>query len=204
MMKHLISIFGILLLFGCASKPKVFKDIDALYEMMQGNYSSERQSKEDSTYFNISLRMTPFWKEKGYFLYVEQALFEQQDKPYRVRVYQLTKGSNDEIVSEIFTLKNEKDWVGSWKMPQRLEQLQVTDLVHKTGCGVVLSKTRKKTYAGKTGEKTCPSELRGATYTSSRVVINPSMMVSWDQGYNDKGEQVWGATKGGYVFDKLK
>jgi len=135
---------------------------------------------------------------------VEQALFEQQDKPYRVRVYQLTKGSNDEIISEIFTLKNEKDWVGSWKIPQRLEQLQVTDLEHKTGCGVVLSKTRKKTYAGKTGEKTCPSELRGATYTASKVVINPKMMISWDKGFNDKGQQVWGATKGGYVFDKLK
>jgi hypothetical protein len=28
------------------------------------------------------------------------------------------------------------------------------------------------------------------------------MMVSWDRGYNDEGEQVWGAEKGGYRFVK--
>lgn len=203
-MKNILILFGILFLVGCASKPAIFKEIDELHEMMQGHYSSEQQSKEDSTYFNISLRMVPFWKEKGYFLYVEQALFDKQDLPYRVRVYQLTKGENNEIISEIFTLKNEKDWVGSWKNPARLEQLQPTDLEHKSGCGVVLKKTRKNTYAGQTGDKTCPSELRGASYTSSKVVINPKMMVSWDQGYNAAGEQVWGASKGGYIFDKIK
>jgi hypothetical protein len=28
------------------------------------------------------------------------------------------------------------------------------------------------------------------------------MLLSWDQGFNDKKEQVWGATKGGYAFIK--
>jgi hypothetical protein len=27
-------------------------------------------------------------------------------------------------------------------------------------------------------------------------------MVSWDQGWNGEGKQVWGATKGGYIFVK--
>jgi len=30
------------------------------------------------------------------------------------------------------------------------------------------------------------------------------MLRSWDQGFNEKGEQVWGATKGGYEFIKMK
>ena len=28
------------------------------------------------------------------------------------------------------------------------------------------------------------------------------MLASWDQGFNDRGEQVWGALKGGYEFIK--
>jgi hypothetical protein len=29
-------------------------------------------------------------------------------------------------------------------------------------------------------------------------------MISWDRGYNDAGEQVWGAEKGGYIFLKTR
>jgi hypothetical protein len=29
-------------------------------------------------------------------------------------------------------------------------------------------------------------------------------MESWDQGWDAEGQQVWGATKGGYRFDKIK
>ena len=65
-----------------------------------------------------------------------------------------------------------------------------------------MKKTRKNIYASQTGDKTCPSEHREASYTSSKVVINLRMMISWDQGYTAAGEQVWGATKGGYIFDR--
>lgn len=27
-------------------------------------------------------------------------------------------------------------------------------------------------------------------------------MLSWDRGWNDAGEQVWGAEKGGYHFER--
>jgi hypothetical protein len=34
------------------------------------------------------------------------------------------------------------------------------------------------------------------------VVLGADRMVSWDRGWDATGAQVWGATKGGYIFVK--
>jgi hypothetical protein len=36
------------------------------------------------------------------------------------------------------------------------------------------------------------------------VTIWPDRLISWDRGWNDKGQQVWGAEKGGYIFVKQR
>lgn len=51
---------------------------------------------------------------------------------------------------------------------------------------------------------TCSSLLRGASYASSIETATPKQILSWDQGFDKNGKQVWGPTKAGYVFDKLK
>ena len=178
--------------------------LNELVSIMQGTYSSEKQSVKDTSYFNISLRMVPIWKNKGHYLYVEQALFKKQDKPYRVRIYKVSQRGENEFISEIHTLKNEKEWIGKWGTPEAFDALTENDIELKKGCGVALHRIEKNKFAGSTGEKTCPSELRGASYASSKVTVTPTQILSWDQGFDKEGKQVWGATKAGYVFDKLK
>ena len=175
-----------------------------LVSIMQGNYSSEKQSVADTSYYNISLRMTPIWKNKGHYLYVEQALSKKQDKPYRVRIYKVSKRGNNELISEIYTLKNEKEWIGKWKTPEAFNALTESDIELKPGCEVVLHRIDKNKFAGATGEKTCASELRGASYATSKVTVIKDQILSWDQGFDKDGKQVWGATKAGYIFDKIK
>jgi CpeT protein len=46
--------------------------------------------------------------------------------------------------------------------------------------------------------------LRGATYATSEVIIKNQQMISWDRGYDSSDRQVWGAEKGGYVFEKIR
>jgi len=169
---------------------------------MQGHYTSEKQSISDESYFNISLRMTPIWTDKGNYLFVEQAMFDKQESPYRVRVYKVYQ-RNNEFVSEIYTLKNEKEWIGKWNNPKVYDALTEADIELKSGCEVVLQQNTDGTFSGKTGEKTCPSELRGASYASSIVTVTPTQIISWDQGFDKQGKQVWGAEKGGYVFEKI-
>ncbi|CAM3326589.1 DUF1001 domain-containing protein [Flavobacterium longum] len=196
----------LLLLTACsltAQSKQSSKSLDALQQLMQGHYSSEAQSKADSAnYYNISLRMTPIWKDRGHYLYVEQAIASKLDKPYRVRIYRLVE-KDGKFISEVYTLKNEKDWIGKWTTPEAFDAMPVADIELKQGCEVVLTKTGKDTYSGSTGKGTCPSELRGASYATSVVTITPGKIVSWDQGFDKEGKQVWGAEKGGYMFLKL-
>lgn len=203
-MKNYIYVLLLVIISGCQSA-KVAKqnELQQLMNFMQGTYSSEKQSIEDKEYFNISLRMIPIWEKRGNYLYVEQALFEKQDNPYRVRIYKVTQ-RNDEFISEIYTLKNEKEWIGKWENPAAFETLSESEIELKNGCEVVLKKQPDGTFIGQTGEKTCPSELRGASYASSKVTVTPTQILSWDQGFNKVGKQVWGAVKGGYVFDKIQ
>lgn len=51
---------------------------------------------------------------------------------------------------------------------------------------------------------TFSSLLRGASYTSSIKTVTQEQILLWDQGFDRDGKQVWGTTKAGYVFDKLK
>jgi len=199
---------GFLLLacfFSCQpAKPGFATDqaLQSLQQLMAGTYSSELQSKEDKDFYAISLRMVPIWQSRGYFLYVEQALFTKQDQPYRVRIYEL-RHEGDQLISRIYTLKEEKKWVGKWKTPKDFEQLTLEGIELKSGCEVVLKQTVSQVYEGQTGEKTCPSELKGASYATSKVTIDAKQLRSWDQGFDKDGKQVWGATKSGYIFDRL-
>lgn len=204
-MKNSILLLLTVVIISCKSTKadgeKSEANLNELVTIMQGNYSSEAHSKRDTTYFNISLRMVPIWKNKGHYLYVEQAMYSKQEKPYRVRIYKISQ-RGDKFVSEIHTLKNEKDWIGKWKTPEAFESLTENDIELKPGCEVVLKRVGKNKFEGQTGIKTCPSELRGASYATSKVTVTENEILSWDQGFDKNDKQVWGAEKGGYEFIK--
>lgn len=181
---------------------KASKKLTELVSIMKGFYTSEKQSKDDKDYYNIALRMTPIWKNKGHYLFVEQALFDKQDKPYRVRIYKITQ-RGDEFVSEIYTIKSQNEWIGKWATPEVYEKLTEADIDWKEGCGVVLKRDSKNKFTGATGDKTCPSEMSGASWANSIVTVLENQIISWDQGFDKDGKQVWGAEKGGYLFIKI-
>jgi hypothetical protein len=180
------------------------KEVKDLQSLMLGSYLSKAQSERDTDYFNISLQMYPIWKShKETWLYVEQAMAAKQDKPYRQRVYQLVKTSGDTYESKVFTLKNEKDAIGKWAQPTWFDQFTPEAILEeRTGCEVILKKVNATTFEGSTKDKQCASTLRGASYANSIVRIEQNKIVSWDQGFDASDKQVWGATKGGYIFDK--
>ena len=204
MKKTIVLLVAILLAVGCKTSQNQSDstELKELVNIMQGHYSSEKQALADKDYYNISLRMTPIWKSKGNYLFVEQAIFDKQDKPYRVRIYKVSQRGN-EFISEIYTLKDEKAWIGKWATPEAYDQLTEADIELKSGCEVVLKRTGKNRFEGATGDKTCPSELRGASWANSKVTVTKNMIFSWDQGFDKDGKQVWGATKGGYEFIKI-
>ncbi len=203
------SIFVVLMMFAsCSTKKEITmsqpNELDNLQAMMIGSYDSSAQEAADSSYYNISLHMYPIWENRkdGNYLYVEQALASMQDRPYRQRVYKLEKMKNGRLASYVYTLKSDSLFIGKWNDPAYFDKFGLSILDEREGCEVILSKNQSG-YEGSTQEDHCKSTLRGASYATSIVSMSANKITSWDQGFDDKGKQVWGATKGPYQFVKL-
>ena len=185
------------------SKPKADAELNELFALMQGSFNSEAQAKADSTYYNISLHMYPIWEDQGNFLYVEQALNSMQDKPYRQRIYEVTRISDTQFSSAIYTLPNDSLWIGKWKTPADFDSITKANLSLRKFCEVYLKRLGENHFKGKTKDHLCESSLRGSKYATSEVEIKENQILSWDRGFDAEGNQVWGAEKGGYIFDKI-
>lgn len=204
MKKGMISIATIFLLVtsGLAQNKT---DLETLIDWMCGSFNSEEQSLQDSTYFNISLEMHRIWENRsdGFWLYVEQAVAETKNKPYRQRIYHLSESDGD-IISVIYSIPDEQNYIGGYKDISIFNSLTPLQLEVREGCEVIIKRKDENKFIGSTIDENCLSSLRGAAYATTKVVITENSMMSWDQGFNKNNEQVWGAVKGGYVFNKVK
>ncbi len=198
------------LIAGCAFwSPKrlvATTDLDLLTAWMSGSFSSAAQAASDpENYRDIRLHMTPVWTDRkdGPWLYVEQAAATSLDKPYRQRVYHLSKGTaKGTFESAVFELPGDPlVSAGAWKSPELLGGVTPEDLSSRQGCSIVL-RFEDGAFRGSTVGKDCTSTLRGAAYATSEVAIEETRLIPWDRGFDAEGTQKWGAEKGGYVFVK--
>lgn len=175
---------------------------DHLLSWMQGSFTSAEQTIEDTSYYEIELEMVPIWtdREDGPWMYVEQAAASYKNKPYRQRIYQLITHEDGKYESVVWTFNNPMRYAGDWKKENPLDMLSPDSLTIRKGCSVVLEWNPEGYYEGSTIEDECKSNLRGASYATSEVIVKDDRILSWDRGFNEKGEHVWGAEKGGYIF----
>ena len=178
--------------------------MDYLVDYMVGSFSSAEQAEKDTNYFNIELEMVQIWKDRtdGPWIYVEQAVAENKDKPYRQRVYQLKNRADLRIESIVYTIPDPLRFAGDYIKEFPLLRITPDSLTLREGCDVVLYMDDNGYFEGTTVDKNCSSDLRGASYATSEVIIYKDKLISWDRGFNKNGEQVWGATEGGYIFKK--
>lgn len=196
---------------GCAGlgRSNADRDMQTLSAWMEGSFSSAEQAAADPDYRDIRLHIARIWKDQhdGTWFYVEQAVAGKP--PYRQRVYHLTasRGRHAEgtlrFVSEVYLLPGDAHrFDGAWQDERKLAGVTPNDLASRDGCAVILFRRDDQTFAGSTQGTGCASDLAGAKYATSKVRITSDALESWDQGFNEKDEQVWGATKGPYLFKK--
>jgi hypothetical protein len=187
------------------TKKRKGDDLAKLQKWMAGYFSSQQQAAKDSDYFDVRLRATPIWPKRtdGYWLYVEQALAEHQQRPYRQRVYHLTQADDTTFESSVYAFNEPSRFVGEWQKPEPLAGLTPDSLVLKQGCSIILHKSGEIAFVGGTVDANCPSEVKGADYNTSEVTISKDQIISWDRGFDKERNQVWGTRKGGYVFKRL-
>lgn len=174
-----------------------------LASWLSGSFSSGEQAGAEEGFLDIRLRVVPIWEGRGDgpWLYVEQAAAIALDEPYRQRVYQLTAAPDGVYESRVFTLPGDPlRFAGAWRLPDPLSEIGPGDLALRDGCTVFLRWNGDDAFVGGTRDRDCPSDLRGASYATSLVQVFDDRLVTWDRGFDDAGEQVWGAEEGGYVF----
>lgn len=202
---NVVFLASILVISGCQEATFV-KDpeLQKLGTWMTGSFSSQEQAEADSNFYDIRLEMVRIWedREDAIWLYVEQAAATALDRPYRQRVYRLTRNDDLTFESAVFTFDEPLRFAGAWKDDLPLYQLTPDSLSERSGCAIVLE-SENGAFVGSTVDKNCGSQLRGASYATSRVRIEEKVLTSWDRGFDSNDKQVWGARSGPYVFKKL-
>ena len=183
-------------------------------EWMTGSFDTFAQVDEDEargaeyTHLRAVMHIVPVkipgLSEKGRTLYVEQAAARAEDRPYRQRVYLLTR-RDGQLVNRIFRIRDAERYVGAHRDPGRLVALTDDALELSEGCDLVWTRKNEGLYTGVAGAGgTCPNTLRDATHAVSYVEMTPTAITSLDQGFDDEGAHRWGPPPGvvGHVFVK--
>jgi CpeT protein len=187
------------------SRVEAYNDLRLPADWMTGSFSGEAQAMQDRTYFEVRLQMVRIWPQRngGFWLYVEQALDAALDRPYRQRVHHLEHMGGQYHSSAVYSLRDPSLFRGAWQRQFAFNGIAPDDLDNREGCTIVLRKHEDR-FIGNTVGRLCGSTLHGVSYATSEVEIREGRLISWDRGSNEIGEHVWGATKGGYVFEKAE
>ena len=174
------------------------------YEWLTGRFDSVAQAMRQPSYFEIQLLGCEA-KAEGLgdrVLYIEQAVVESADQPYRQRLYNIDAQINEmgeiEVISTIYSLTLPDAYIGLCS-DTNVSTLSPSSYELREGCEVYL-KWMDDHFEGSTRGEGCLSELNGASYATSEVYLSDNLIRSWDRGYNAEGEQMWGAVDGAYEF----
>jgi hypothetical protein len=187
---------------GPARPDTAVQDVAAWFP---GNYSSAAQAAADNAYFDVRLHVVGIWPDRvdGAWLYVEQAMADAQDKPYRQRIYRIVSVPGDRAEAIVYELPGDPlAWRGAWNDPGRFNALDPGIIQARAGCSVILQRAGTGRMTGATLGADCGDALRGAKYATSEVYLSATALESWDRGFDAAGKQVWGPVKGPYRFIK--
>jgi len=171
-----------------------------------GSFSSNAQSRRDSSFVDIRLQSVRIWPHRidGLWIYVEQALAATPHLPYRQRVHHIFPLNDSTLVNQPYELKNPAPAIGAWQHEQPFHALRTDSLLMQQGCAVFMGTTADSLYRGATPHRQCLSQLAGAAYMTTDVQIGPDKIVLWDRGWDASGRQVWGSANGGYEFTRQR
>ncbi len=203
------ALFITLLLASCTTTRKTEvapadPELQLVAGWMSGDFSNQAQHERDSSYEFMRLHVRPIWpKDKANrWFYVEQAAAAAPDKPLRQQVYKLERLDFMTLLLKVYTLPEPASYAGAYQDSTRFEKLKPATLLLREGCSVYLQKRKDGTYGGGTREKGCASDVQGAAYVTSLVIVKEQMLRNWERGFNAQGEQVWGTVNGGYDMVK--
>jgi CpeT protein len=188
-------------------------DMEEYVTRISGKFSTRFNQTIDSTKDDVMVRTIVFQRYPDViWLYTQQGEFlNGKYYPYRQRVYAVEQMDEYYIKLTIYGFKNDADYYGvlddttSSLTPQEwLQNIPSDGLIVKDGCEITIWKDNLNAFRGSTTGKDCKGSFNGATYTTSEFVIYQHEVISWERGWDDKGNQKWGPKKTPYIYSKVE
>lgn len=176
-------------------------------DWLTGDFDSRAQAQADRRYFDVHLYAIQIWAERedGVWMYVQQSRDDDDDgtyeAPYRQRVYRVHDGGGQGVVSTVYRIADEANYVDPWGDPSVLEGISEANLELAENCDVYLQR-EGDTFVGGTEGTDCRLSFGG--YATSDVTLTESGLQSLDLLYDDSGAIINGLTEDSdpYTFVK--
>jgi len=179
-------------------------DILTLARWMAADFSNQQQAFENPPFFahiRVCMRPLPLELLSGVSFLVEQAYDYILNQPYRVRVLRLVE-VGDRIEIENYTVKQEQQFYGASREPQRLKALTADRLEKLPGCNMVVEWNGHSFRGVVEPGKACMVLRQGInTYLDSEFEIDQDKFISLDRGRDpETNEHIWGSYAGPFYF----
>lgn len=179
-------------------------DIATLARWMSADFSNQEQAFENPPFFahiRVCIRPLPFSLLSGVSLFLEQAYDFAINQPYRMRVMKLIP-TDENIVIEHYTIKEEKKYYGASRDLERLEALTAEELEKMPGCSMIVEWTGQS-FKGRVepGKGCIVVRNEQKTYLDNEFEIDAEKFFSLDRGRDfETDERVWGSIAGPFHF----
>lgn len=179
-------------------------DIVTLARWMAADFSNQEQAYENPPFFahiRVCIRPLPTEFLSGISLFLEQAYDYGLNQPYRMRVMKLIP-SDDHIIIEHYTVKEEEKYYGASRQPERLLSLTIDELNKMPGCNMVVEWTGSSFKGRVEPGKGCVVVRNGQqTYLDNEFEIDAEKFFSLDRGRDCvTNEHAWGSIAGPFHF----
>ncbi|GKV17444.1 hypothetical protein SLEP1_g27954 [Rubroshorea leprosula] len=173
--------------------------------------SREQASRDPDHYFNIGMLTCPAAEmvDGSKVLYLEQAFWRTPQKPFRQRFYMVKPCPKDlkcDVEVSTYAIRDAEEYKNFCDRPKDQRPLPeevIGDIaehlatIHLKRC----ERGKRCLYEGSTPPGGFPNSWNGATYcTSELAILKNNEIHTWDRGYDDDGNQVWGVKEGPYEF----
>ncbi|KAE8711865.1 Chromophore lyase CRL [Hibiscus syriacus] len=174
-------------------------------------FSWEQASRDPDNYFNIRTLTCPATEmvDGSKVLYFEQAFWRTPQKPFRQRFLMVKPCPKDlkcDVEVSSFAIRDVEEYKNFCDRPRDQRPLAeevIGDIaehlttIHLNRC----ERGKRCLYEGSTPPGGFPNSWNGVTYCTSELsVLKNNEIHTWDRGYDDEGNQVWGVKKGPYEF----
>ncbi|CAK9184326.1 unnamed protein product [Ilex paraguariensis] len=211
-LKTLVVIGGAVLLKRLTKSTTRWDHARSVAQSLSGEkFSREQASKDPDNYFNLRWLSCPAAEmvDGSKVLYIEQAFWRTPHKPFRQRFYMVKpcpKEMKCDVEVSTYAIRDAEEYKNFCDRPkdQRPQAEEVIGDIaeHLTTIYVKRCERGKRCfYEGSTPPDGFPNSWNAAAYcTSELAVLKNNEIHTWDRGYDDDGNQVWGVKGGPYEF----